>query len=425
MVDKHIIIIGAGFGGMTCAKKLGNKEGVRVTIVDRKNHHLFQPLLYQVATSTLAAPDISRSIRSIFDKYNNIDVVYDHIERVDLAGKVLHASSGLSLSYDYLVVATGVKTSFFGKAEWEKHVYCLKSLDDAFSIREKLLRSLEVADRGTEPQNIAKLSTTVIIGGGPTGVELAGAFSDLVKRTMKRGFKNYDTSQQRIILIEAQDQLLGAFPRDQAEYAVERLEQRGVEVKLNSMVSHIDEGIVELKSGEIIEAGVIIWGAGVEATPITKTLGVSLNRAGLVEVEKDLSIPGNPEAFVIGDAAAVKQANGKLVPGQAPAAMQEGGFVATIIKNELVSGIGKRPDFDYFDKGFMAIVGKNSAVVNFRDVLKVKGFLAWMMWLFIHIMFLTNFRSRIGVLISWCFSYLADKPGARVVTAASDDEWKA
>ncbi|MCW1885569.1 NAD(P)/FAD-dependent oxidoreductase [Luteolibacter flavescens] len=412
--DKHVVIIGAGFGGLSCARHLAGRPGIRVTIVDRRNHHLFQPLLYQVATSTLTAPDISRSIRTIFDRDENIAVLYEHVESVDLATRSLTMASGGRLEFDKLVIATGSRASFFGNEAWAPHVLQLKSLSDAFEIRKRVLRNLELADRA-EPERQAVLGCVVIIGGGPTGVELAGAFSDLIQRTMRRSYRGYDTRRQRIILLEARDRLLGTFDRAQSDYARRRLEKLGVTVRLGAMVSGIEDQRVTLADGEVLEAGAIIWTAGVEATALTRTLGVGLTRAGLIQVEEDLSLPGHPDAYAIGDTAAAMTPDARPVPGVAPAAVQAGKHVGQQILR------GTREPFRYLDKGSMAIIGKNAAVVDAAGM-RLHGWPAWLIWLLVHVLFLAGFRSKSGVLVSWFWAYIHDKPGSRVFTTASDDE---
>ena len=415
--QKHVVIIGAGFGGLACARKLAREKSVKVTLIDRRNHHLFQPLLYQVATSTLSAPDIARSTRSLFSKKDEVDIVYDQVEGIDLEGKGLSFASGKGMSYDSLVIATGVKTSFFGNDHWGEHVSQLKSLSDAFGIRKRVLKNLEVLDR-TGGQVDEGLSTVVIVGGGPTGVELAGAFSDLIQRTMAKSFRHADVSKQRIVLIEGQDRLLTGFHEKQSQYTKDQLEESGVEVRTGCMVQNIEKNKVTLKDGETIVAGVIIWAAGVEATGITRKLGADLNRSGQVKVAPDLSVPGHPEVYVIGDAAAVYEFDGTPVPGVAPAATQEGQYVAKRILSP------RKPDedpFEYFDKGKMAIVGKGAAIVDVRGW-RINGFFGWMMWLFIHLVFLVDFRSKVGVLASWFWAYARNKPGSRVFTDSSAGE---
>ncbi len=413
--QKKVVVVGAGFAGLACARKLARKKGVAVTLVDRRNHHLFQPLLYQVATSTLTAPDIARSTRSLFDKKDGVDIVYDRVVDVDLGGKKLVFESGGKLEYDNLVIATGAKTSFFGNNQWEKHTFQLKSLSDAFEIRKRVLKNLEVLDRGGDDGD-GGLSTVVIVGGGPTGVELAGAFSDLIKRTMVRNFHNADLTKQRIVLLEGLPHLLPPFHEKQGEYTRDQLEKCGVEVRTGDMVEDIQENEVTLKGGEKIVSRAIIWAAGVEATGITKKLGAELNKKGQVKVAPDLSLPDHPEVFVFGDAAEIVPTDGPPVPGLAPAAAQAGKYVAKRILEPLAQDADP---FEYFDKGQMAIIGKGAAVVDVRGW-RIGGFFGWLIWLFIHLLFLVGFRSKVGVLIDWFWAFARNRPGSRVFTAASD-----
>ena len=419
-LQKKVVIIGAGFGGLACARKLAGKTGVKIILVDRRNHHLFQPLLYQVATSTLSAPDIARSTRSLFDEEDQVDIIYDQVDDIQLPQNTLVFSSGKTLAYDFLVIATGVRTSFFGNDHWAEHVFQLKSLSDAIGIRKRVLRNLDLYDRNGDRNDVdqEELSTVVIVGGGPTGVELAGAFSDLIRRTLAKSFRNSDMRKQRIILLEGQGRLLTPFHERQSRYTQEKLEDCGVEVRTNCMVQNIEENKVTLKDGDTITAGTIIWAAGVEGTSITQKLGAEMTRNGQVKVAPDLSVPGHPNAYVIGDAAAVYEFDGSLVPGVSPAAIQGGRYVAQrILKPRKLD----EDPFEYFDKGKMAIVGKGSAVVDVRDW-RVNGIIGWFIWLFIHLIFLVDFRSKLGVLINWFWAYIHNKPGSRVFTEASDEK---
>ncbi|MEM9080013.1 MAG: NAD(P)/FAD-dependent oxidoreductase [Verrucomicrobiota bacterium] len=418
---QHVVIIGGGFGGLACGRKLARRERIRVTLIDRQNHHLFQPLLYQVATATLTSPDIARSIRSIFPSKDGIDVRYDEVSGINLHDKTISLSSGESLSYDAVVIATGARTSFFGNNHWAPHVHQLKSLRDAIDIRKEVLRNLEFADQ-QEGSLQDTLSTVVIVGGGPTGVELAGAFSDLVKRNMKRSFRRLDTNSQRILLLEGQERLLGAFDPEHSTYAANHLQSLGVDVRTQAFVEDIQHQQVTLQTGETISAATIIWTAGVEATPLTRAISPTpaLTRGGLVKVAPDLSIPGFPSAFVIGDSAFVPLPDGSAVPGVAPAATQAGEHVAELIATTPLDEARHRP-FKYLDKGKMAIVGKGSAVVQIKDW-KTQGWLGWLIWLFIHVLFLVDFRSKVGVLLAWFYAFVRNVPGARVFTASSTEE---
>lgn len=416
---KHVIVIGAGFGGMACAFRLAKLSNVGVTLVDKRNHHLFQPLLYQVATSTLTAPDIARSVRSIFKTHQNVDVRFDEAKKIHRHDKRVEFSSGHSLEYDYLVLATGVRTSFFGKNHWQKHTLQLKSLSEAFEIRKSVLKNLELADQSAHEEERKKLSTVVIVGGGPTGVELAGAFSDLIKRTMRNSFRNFDARTQRIVLLEGMPDLLTPFRKEQRLYAKRHLEGLGVEVKTNSFVEDIQPEEVHLQGGEVIRSGAIIWAAGVEGMSIAKRLDVPVSRTNKVLVNPDFTVPGSPEFYVIGDAAEINQEDGSSVPGVAPAAVQGGKFVANHIRKSILGHpIPKK--FTYVDKGKMAVIGKGAAVADIKGR-RIEGWFGWLIWLFIHLIFLVDFRSKLAVLINWFWSYVQDSPGSRVFTSASSE----
>jgi len=413
----NVVVIGAGFGGIACVKKLAKDENVHVTLVDRRNHHLFQPLLYQVATATLAAPQIARSVRSIFRKNDNVDVLYDLATDFDLDQKLVKFENGPDLSYDYLVVATGAQTSFFGNDQWADHVFQLKTLSGAFHIRKQVLRNIELAETAPEAEQDI-LSTIAIVGGGPTGVELAGAFADLIKNQMKRSFTNFDPSKLRIVLIEGMANVLGVFDEDQSQYAQKHLEKIGVEVRTNAMVSNIEPNKVTLKDGETIDAGTIIWTAGVQATPLTQKLGGELTRGGLVIVNDNLQLPGHEDVFIIGDTAAIKYGE-RFVPGVAPAAVQGGEYVSNhILSTE--NGTRVPSPFSYYDKGKMAIIGQFSAIVDVNGF-KLKGLAGWAVWLLIHVLFLIDYRSQVSVLGSWFWSYLRAMPGARVFTSSAEE----
>ncbi|MBK1833872.1 NAD(P)/FAD-dependent oxidoreductase [Roseibacillus ishigakijimensis] len=418
---KHVVVIGGGFGGLACARRLAKRDKFRVTLLDRRNHHLFQPLLYQVATTTLTGPDIARSLRGMFTGSDWIDVRYDEATGVDLEKKQVFLGSGVTLDYDAVVMAPGARTSFFGNDHWAEHVHQLKSLSDAIGIRKAVLRNLEFADQ-TEGEQQEILSTVIIVGGGPTGVELAGAFCDLVRRNLKRHYRRFDTSQQRIILIEGQDRLLAPFSPEQSRYTAEHLEKLGVEVRTQAFVSDIRSQTVVLKGGEELKAATIIWAAGVQAADLTRQIEPQpeLTRGGLVKVAPDLSIPGYPSAFVVGDCAYLEQENGKPIPGQAPAAMQEGEHVASLITTTPLDKPRPTYPFRYTDKGQMAIVSKGSAVVEVKDW-KPRGWLGWLIWLFVHVLFLVDFRNKVGVLMSWFWAYVKNVPGARVFTDASSE----
>jgi len=416
--NTKVVIIGAGFSGLSAAKTFADAENVEVTILDRTNHHLFQPLLYQVATSTLTGSDIARSVRTIFKGQENVSVIYDCASDFDKEKQEVILASGDKLPYDYLIMATGAKTSFFGNDHWAEHVYQMKSLRDSYDIKSSVLKQMEIVERsGGENQDIG--STVVIVGGGPTGVELAGAFSDLICRTMKRSFKSFKPEKQKIILLEAQDFLLPPFQSNQREYTKKHLEKLGVDVRTGAMVANIEDKKVTLKDGEVIEAGTIIWTAGVEATGITKKLGAELSPKGTVVVTPELHIEKYDNVFVIGDCACVKQEDGSYVPGVAPAATQEGSYVAKSILKRLKKE--KIAPFVYKDKGKMAIIGKGAAVVDIHGT-QFSGFAGWVLWLLVHVMTLVDFRKRFTVLIGWFLAYITIIPGTTVFTKASDED---
>jgi NADH dehydrogenase len=403
-----VLIIGGGFAGLECARGLADDPRFEVTLIDRTNHHLFQPLLYQVATASLAAPDIARSIRQILADAENVTVLMDEITAIDPAGKSATGSSGTVYPFDFLLLASGARTSFFGNDAWQDHCLSLKSLADAQNIRRTVLSNLELAERTDDPARREFLMTVAIVGGGPTGVELAGAFADLVHRSLKSNFRRIDTAKLRIVLIEGSEHVLEAFDPEQSLYARQRLENLGVEVRNNTRVTDVREGLLEFKDGTRLEAAAIIWAAGVAASPLTGFLGLPTDRGGRVTPTADLTLPGFPEIFVAGDLVRMSDLDGQPVPGVAPAAVQMGRHVARSIKT------GKHEAFDYFDKGIMAIIGKNCAVVK-SGGLRLNGFLAWLMWLFVHIAFLIGFRNKLSVLLGWAWAYLVNRPDARII----------
>jgi NADH dehydrogenase len=411
----HIVVLGAGFGGLTFCKHF-HLPGARITLVDRTNHHLFQPLLYQVAACGLSAPDIAQPIRSILSNHPDITVLLDQVVGFDLAQKQVMLEKN-TLNYDYLVLAMGGQTGYFGHAEWEKFAPGLKTLDDALRIRSHILLAFEKAENEPSTAEHDKLMTIVIVGGGPTGVELAGSFAELTRTVLNRDFRNIDPTQARIILLEGAPCILSHLPPDLSASAKRQLEALGVQVRVSTHVKSIRDGEVELDTGEVIQAGNILWAAGVAATPLTKKLGVPVDRGGRVKVNPDLSLPDHPEVFAIGDMALVLKADGKPVPGVSPAAMQMGKYVANILKEE-IRYVGKpsaRPAFKYWDKGTMATIGRSAAVAVIGKV-KLSGMLAWLAWLFIHLIFLVGFRNRTAVLFQWAYSYFSYRRSARIIT---------
>ena len=413
----HIVVLGAGFGGLTFCQKF-HHPFARVTLVDRTNHHLFQPLLYQVAAAGLSAPEIAQPIRSILSDRPNVTVLLDQVLDFDLAGKRVHLEK-TSLSYHYLVLALGGCTSYFGHPEWEEFAPGLKSLEDAIRIRHNVLLAFEKAECESDPATRARLMTIVIVGGGPTGVELAGAFAELARIVLKRDFRHIDPSKARVILIEASPVLLSHLPPDLSASATEQLCRLGVQVRTSTRVKSIGAGRVELESGEVIAGENILWAAGVSASPLTRRLGVELDRAGRVRVNPDLSLPGQPDVFAIGDMALVLREDGKPVPGVSPAAMQMAAHVARILEDELLTPAAElalRPRFKYWDKGTMATIGR-SAAVAVTGPFELTGFIAWVAWLLVHLIFLIGFRNKAAVLLQWAYSYFSYKRGARIITS--------
>jgi len=411
----HVVVLGAGFGGLAFCKHFRH-PAARVTIVDRTNHHLFQPLLYQVAAAGLSAPEIAQPVRSILSHRPEITVLLDRVLDFNLAGRQVFLEKNC-LEYDYLVVALGSCTSYFGHPEWEQFAPGLKTIDDALHIRSQVLLGFEKAENTSGTAEREKLMTIIIVGGGPTGVELAGSFAELARTVLKRDFRRIDPSQARIILIEAAPTVLSHLPANLRQSAARQLENLGVQVRTSTRVKAIRKNEVELESGELIHAENIIWAAGVSATPLTNKLGVELDRAGRVKVKPDLSLPGHPEVFAIGDLALVVEQDDRPVPGVSPAAMQMGRHVARIIGDELDLGRGRapRPSFKYWDRGTMATIGR-SAAVAWIGRFQFSGLFAWLAWLLVHLIFLIGFRNKLAVLLQWAYSYFTYKRSARIIT---------
>ena len=413
-VSPRIVVLGAGFGGLTFCQELQNPN-VRITVVDRTNHHLFQPLLYQVATAGLSAPEIAQPIRSILSTQENVTVLMDEVVDVKLTSREVVLKSK-TLAYDYLVIALGGQTNYFGHPEWEEFAPGLKTLADAVNIRSRVLLAFEEAENTDDEAEHARLMTVVIIGGGPTGVELAGAFAELATHVLARDFRHIDPRHARIILLEGGPRLLTMLSEDLSESATRQLARLGVKIRMSTRVKDIRRGEVELDSGEVIRAESIIWAAGVGASHLTPKLGVPLDRGGRIKVNADLSVPGHPEVFAIGDVASAMQANGQPVPGVSPGAIQMAQHVVKIIDAELDHEVRERPAFSYFDKGTMATIGRSKAVAQVGPI-KLTGFIAWMAWLILHLVFLIGFRNKLVVLIQWIYSYFAYKRGARIIAS--------
>ena len=410
----QVVVIGGGFGGLTFCQQFHHPHA-QITLVDKHNHHLFQPLLYQVATAGLSAPEIAQPIRSILSDRADITVLMDQVLDLNLPAKEVTLGHR-TLKYDYLVLALGGGTSYFGHPEWEQFAPGLKSLEDALRIRREVLLAFERAEMETDATERARLMTIVVVGGGPTGVELAGAFAELARQVLRKDFRHIDPTTAQIILIEASPHVLSHLEEDLQLSAEKSLQKLGVQVRNNIKVANISAGRVELTTGEVIHAANILWAAGVAASPLTKKLGVELDRSGRVKVNPDGSVPGHPEVFAIGDMAFLLQKNGKPVPAVSPGAMQMAKHAAQIIADELESpGVALRPAFAYFDKGTMATIGRSAAVAQVGPF-KFTGYMAWLTWLFVHLLFLVGFRNKVAVLWQWTYSYFAYKRGARIIT---------
>jgi NADH:ubiquinone reductase (H+-translocating) len=406
----HVVIVGGGFGGLYAARALAGRP-VRVTLLDRRNHHLFQPLLYQVATAALNPSDIAMPLRSILRRAANVTVLLAEVEAVDLAARRL-VLDGDSLEYDALVLAAGAGHSYFGHDDWEALAPSLKTLEDALEIRRRVLVAYEEAEREEDRAEQRALLTSVVIGGGPTGVELAGALAEISRETIARDFRLIDPTKARIVLLEGGPRLLAAFPDPLPARAAAALTRIGVEVRTGATVTRVTPDAVWI-GGEQIRARTVLWAAGVSAAPLTRTLGVPLDRAGRVLVERDLSIPGHPEAFAIGDVCAFTDDAGHPLPGLAPVALQQGRAAARNVLHRL-AGEPTEP-FRYHDRGSMATIGRAAAVAvvgRFR----LSGLVAWLAWLFVHITFLIGFRNRFLVLFQWAWAYISWQRGARLIT---------
>ena len=409
----RVVVVGGGFGGLEAAKSLARLP-VEVTVVDRKNHHTFQPLLYQVATAGLSPAEIAAPIREILAKHENVEVLLGEVLGFDLARRLVRLH-GCELSYDYLVVAAGASHAYFGHDEWEPLAPGLKTVEDALEMRRRILLAYELAEREAALTGHHLPLSFVVVGGGPTGVELAGTLAEIARKSLADDFRHIDPAKTRILLVEAGPDVLSAYPPDLRRSAVEQLQHLGVEVRTNSAVTDVRSGEV-LVGDELIPAAVVLWAAGVSASPLGRALGAPLDRAGRVLVEPDLTIPGHREVFVVGDLSSLKHADGKLLPGVAPVAMQQGRFVARQIATDLAGN--PRQAFHYVDKGSLATIGRAAAVAQFGK-LHISGFIAWLSWLFIHIFFLIGFRNRIVVMFQWAWSYLTYARWARLITGES------
>jgi NADH dehydrogenase len=411
MSEPHVVIIGGGFAGLSACRVLRNTS-CQVTLLDRRNHHVFQPLLYQVATATLSPGDIAAPIRWVVRRARNVRVLLAEVTRVDVAARRVELSDGDAITYDFLIVATGASHAYFGHSEWAAHAPGLKTLEDALDIRRRVLLAFERAERELDPVRRRELLTFALVGGGPTGVELAGTLAEIARQTLRHEFRSIDTSAARIVLLEAGPTILATFPeklRDAARAALTRLR---VDVREQTMVTGIDAHGVWLGQ-ERLDAGTVLWAAGVSASPLVRTLGAPLDRAGRVLVGPDLSLPGHPEVFVVGDVAAFLHQGGEPLPGVAQVAMQQAAHAARCILK--APGGGARAPFVYRDFGSMAIVGRGSAIADLGRV-HLSGPIAWLMWLFLHIFMLIGFRNRVVVMLQWALAYITFQRSVRLIT---------
>jgi len=432
----RVVIVGAGFGGLNAARALG-KAGLQITVVDRKNFHTFQPLLYQVATAGLSPGEIAAPIRSILRSHKNVEVLMGEVTGFDLERRIVQTPDG-EIPYDYLIIAAGATHSYFGHEDWEPLAPGLKTIEDALEIRRRVLLAFELAERQAAAGESELPLNFVVVGGGPTGVELAGTLAEISRHALAHEFRSIDPRRTHILLIEGGPRVLPTYPEDLSRSAEEQLRGLGVEVRTSAMVTLVEPGAVDI--GETrLPATVVLWAAGVAASPLGKKLDAPVDRAGRVPVQADLSLPGHPEVFVIGDLAAAKDEQGKMLPGVAPVAIQEGKFVAKLIREEVErvgtnrniegapalsrplrqdGGGDSRPAFHYWDKGSLATIGRAAAVAQFGKI-HISGFIAWLSWLFVHILFLIGFRNRLLVFIQWAWSYVTYERGARLITGST------
>jgi NADH:ubiquinone reductase (H+-translocating) len=422
----RVVIVGAGFGGLSAAQALASAP-VQMTVIDQKNHHTFQPLLYQVATAGLSPGEIAAPIRSILSAHKNVEVLMAEVKGFDLERRVVKTADQ-EMAYDSLVVAAGASHAYFGHEDWEALAPGLKTIEDALEIRRRVLLAFELAERQAAAGDSPGSLNFAVIGAGPTGVELAGTLAEICRHSLAGEFRGVDPRRARIHLIEGGARVLPSYPADLSGSAREQLARLGVDVLTSAMVTKVEPGAVYVGDTRM-EAAVILWAAGVSASPLGKKLGLPLDRAGRVLVNSDLSVPGHAEVFVIGDLAALKDASGHLLPGVAPVALQEGRFVAKLIRRELAHDSARahgesgrspspsRPAFHYCDKGSLATIGRAAAIAQFGKI-HISGYIAWLAWLFVHIFFLIGFRNRVLVLIQWAWSYFTYERGARLITGS-------
>lgn len=415
-MTKHVVIVGGGFAGLNAAKVLGRSKAVKVTLVDRQNHHLFQPLLYQVAMAGLSPADIAAPIRSVLSSYRNIRVLQGEAQSIDLNGSVARFDFG-ELSYDYLVVACGATHSYFGHGEWEEHAPGLKTVAQATEIRRRVLAAFELAEQIEDSAEQKKQLTFVVVGGGPTGVELAGAIGEMSRFTLARDFRNINPRLARVILVEAGPRILPMFSQELASRAARDLEKLGVQIWTSTVVTRVDDDGVAMGS-ESVRAATVVWAAGTEASELGEASGMPIDGRGRVVVEPDLSVTGHSNVFVAGDQSSFSHQTGNPLPGTAPVALQQGRFIGKTILREID---GKdRTEFRFVDKGQMATIGRSRAIVEIGRF-KVAGWFAWVTWLFVHIYYLTGFKNRLFVVLQWAWSYLTFRRGARLIV---NKEWR-
>lgn len=414
----RVVIVGSGFGGLNAAQALA-KAPAHITVIDRKNHHTFQPLLYQVATAGLSPGEIAAPIRSILRGHKNIEVLMAEVIGFNLERRTVETPE-FHIGYDYLIVAAGARHSYFGHEEWEKLAPGLKTVEDALEIRRRVLLAFELSERQAAEGVTASPLNFVVVGGGPTGVELAGTLAEISRHALAHEFRSIDPARTHILLLEGGPRVLPTYAEDLSRSAQEQLQHLGVEVRTSTLVTRVEAGAVDIGDTRL-PATVVLWAAGVAASPLGKKLGVTVDRAGRVPVQPDLSLPGHPEIFVIGDLAEAKDEHGTMLPGVAPVAIQEGKFVAKVIRQQLESRretSSPRPAFHYWDKGSLATIGRAAGIAQFGKI-HISGFMAWLSWLFIHILFLIGFRNRLLVFIQWAWSYVTYERGARLITGST------
>jgi NADH:ubiquinone reductase (H+-translocating) len=418
----RVVIVGAGFGGLNVAEKLASAPAA-ITVIDRQNHHTFQPLLYQVATAGLSPGEIAAPIRSILRRHKNVEVLMSEVTGFDLERRLVQTTDQ-EIGYDFLVVAAGASHAYFGHEEWETFAPGLKTIEDALEIRRRVLLAFELAERQASAGEATEPLNFVVVGAGPTGVELAGTLAEICRHALAQDFRAIDPRRTHIHLIEGGPAVLPAYPKDLSLSALRQLERLGVEVLTSAMVTKVEPGRIYIGERPM-DAAVIVWAAGVAASPLGRKLGTPVDRAGRVRVEADLSLAGHREVFVIGDLAALNDASGKLLPGVAPVAILEGRYVARLIRKEIEGGetapkeTAPRPAFHYYDKGSLATIGRAAAVAEFGKI-HISGYVAWLAWLFVHILFLIGFRNRVIVFIQWAWSYVTYERGARLITGGSN-----